>query len=247
MNDTNPLNKNENENSFYPSANNDIASMDEGYIKFDCQHTEAKWHDVNMPLSQEMEEKLLALDRFRTSLYYKKLIGVYENGIGYGNISMRDDKKCAIFESNQEECKDDFIISASATGGREILGFDGYCLIPKTEIDLNRVWSLGTLKASSETMTHAAIYRSAPKVNCVVHVHDKILYSQLLARNNIPKTQENIPYGTVEMAYALMQIAKENPLGACVVMGGHDEGILFYDIGLKQVCERMKKYYSLED
>lgn len=206
--------------------------MDEGYIKFDCQHTKAFWKDESMPLSLSDEKKLQELDDFRTDLWRKNLIGVYENGIGFGNISMR--------------AQENFIVSASATGAHEILGLTGYCLIPKIDINSNRVWSYGHLKASSETMTHAAIYQSASKVNYVVHVHDKALYTQLCSQESAIKTQENIPYGTVEMAYALMEIAKQYPCGACVVMGGHDEGILFYDIGIKEVRERMKTYYSLE-
>lgn len=210
-----------------------LEMRDEGYIKFNCQHTKATWKKASMPLSSVTEEKLKALDYFRTRLWHKQLIGVYENGIGFGNISMRGEES--------------FIISASATGAKEILGLQGYCLIPKIDIDSNCVWSMGVLKASSESMTHAAIYKNAPQVNYVVHVHDKNLYTKLLAQNNILKTKENIPYGTVEMAYALMQIAQENPLGACVVMGGHDEGILFYDIGFEEVRERMKEHYTLED
>lgn len=207
--------------------------LDEGYIKFNCQHTIAKWQDASMPLPPDMEKKLKNLDYFRTSLWRAQLIGVYENGIGYGNISVRS--------------YENFIISASATGMHEILGFEGYCFIPKIDINSNCVWSVGAFKASSETMTHAAIYASAPNVNYVVHVHDKKLYTRLLAQETILKTQENIPYGTVEMAYALIGIAKENPNGACVVMGGHDEGILFYDTSLENVQKRMKEYYFLEE
>jgi hypothetical protein len=50
----------------------------EGYIKFHCD-----WE--KMPL--EKNDLVDELIRFRQELYKRKLIGVLENGIGYGNKS----------------------------------------------------------------------------------------------------------------------------------------------------------------
>jgi L-ribulose-5-phosphate 4-epimerase len=52
--------------------------MDEGYIKFQAQWQRAS----SLPI-----ESLQDLIQQRDNLHRLGLIGVYENGIGYGNIS----------------------------------------------------------------------------------------------------------------------------------------------------------------
>ena len=66
----------------------------ESIIKFNC-----KWFKVQ-PLEKELLKEIIF---WRNKLYELKLIGVYEDGIGYGNISIR-------YEQNK------FIISGSQTG-----------------------------------------------------------------------------------------------------------------------------------
>ena len=91
------------------------------------------------------------------------------------------------------------------------------------------------MPASSETMTHAVIYQNLHAVNCVVHIHSRELYDALLKQENALKTPKDVPYGTPEMAYAIMEIAKKYPLEACIVMAGHDEGIILYGITIEHV------------
>lgn len=251
--------------------------MDEGYIKFNCQHTCATWHSNKLPLQEGLAIELARLDSLRTELFHKKLIGMYENGIGYGNISLR----CFLphLQLQAPFTFDTFIISSSATGGHEHLGLDGYCHVPNVTMNMNTVWSVGKLPASSETMTHAAIYQSAPQVNCVVHIHHRKLYDILIAHDAFTKTAKEIPYGTVEMAHALCKIVKEihnselpegiistgiTPFAGgfegqrlsnqnlashgqshCVIMGGHDEGILFFGNSIDEVDEHIKKIYEM--
>ena len=58
--------------------------MDEGYIKFDCN-----WIPSNdIPLN-----KVAVLNVWREIMYKKGLIGVYPDGIGFGNISLRCTEK----------------------------------------------------------------------------------------------------------------------------------------------------------
>ena len=70
--------------------------IDEGYIKYRCF-----WHKVPAIAQAQIVE----LNQWRTKLYQLGLIGEYDNGIGFGNISIR------LTHSSQ------LIISGTQTGG----------------------------------------------------------------------------------------------------------------------------------
>ena len=75
--------------------------MDEGYIKFKCDWKEK---NINIP-----ENIFSAISEWKTKLFQLNLIGIYENNIGFGNISYRD------------KTSDKFFITGSTTGGIEHL------------------------------------------------------------------------------------------------------------------------------
>ncbi|MEQ8959238.1 MAG: class II aldolase/adducin family protein, partial [Coleofasciculus sp. C2-GNP5-27] len=54
--------------------------IDEGYVKYQCHWMKAK------PLPYE---QIAELNQWRDKLYQLNLIGMYENGIGFGNLSIR--------------------------------------------------------------------------------------------------------------------------------------------------------------
>ena len=78
-----------------------------GYIKFNCQWI--KDHPVEDSLIQE-------LNHYRTKLYQLGLIGMYPNGIGYGNMSIR-------LENYQ------FLITGTSTGHLPSLKSDHYTTV----------------------------------------------------------------------------------------------------------------------
>ena len=98
------------------------------------------------------------LDAARTTLHDAGLIGVYPSGIGYGNISLR-------LAGNL------FLISGSGTGSSRLLGKQGYSLVHAFDPLKNTVASFGPIQASSESMTHGAVYGAANKARCVIHIH----------------------------------------------------------------------------
>ncbi len=200
--------------------------QDEGYVKYQCFHQKADWHTNGLKINEKTLQEFNELDILRTELFDVHFIGQYPNGLGYGNVSLR----CPINENQNS-----LIISATATGGARELGLDGYCLVTKADIKNNLVYCLGPLAASSETLTHVAIYQNTPEVNFVVHIHHKKLFEVLLNQQNILKTPKNIEYGSVEMANSLGKIAKAYPMEGCVLMEGHEEGIIFYGTSLIQV------------
>ena len=180
--------------------------MDDGYIKYSSERREG-----NVPESAQLD----ALNQARTSLFDLGLIGVYPDGVGYGNLSVR-------------ATGDQFVVTGSATGRNRTLRHDQYCLVETFSADRKVVQSVGPLPASSEAMTHGAIYAANPAVYCVVHVHSRTLFAYWLASNRLA-TSADIPYGTPAMAHAVTQLVKtQSELPVLFAMAGHDEGIVAY-------------------
>ena len=180
--------------------------MEDGYIKYSSDR-----RNGTVPETAQLE----SLNQARTSLFDLGLIGVYPDGVGYGNLSIR-------------ASGDEFIITASATGGSRILISSQYCLVENFSADRNHVQSMGQLPASSEAMTHGAIYLANPAVHCVVHVHNRQLFDYWIANNRLA-TPANIPYGTPAMAHEVSKMVLAQPkLPVLFAMAGHDEGIVAY-------------------
>lgn len=189
------------------------AIHDDGVIKYSSQRVAS----VIAPSPQ-----LDQLNRARTTLFDLGLVGAYPNGIGYGNLSLRT-------------CGNQFLITGSATGAMRQLHTDQFCLVESFSIEHNSVRSRGTLDASSESMTHGAIYEANPAVRCVMHIHSRLLFDALLTQN-APRTSPDIPYGTPAMARAVAQLVAAQPnLPVLFVMAGHDEGLVAYGADIDSV------------
>ena len=186
--------------------------MDEGYVKFNCTWIKAD------PLPYNT---LRELDAWRNRLYKLGLIGMYDNGIGFGNISIRSSGRT-------------FIISGSATGGLPELDENYYVLVNDYNFLQNSLTCTGPIKASSESLTHAAIYESSPETKAVIHVHHAAMWERLI--HNIPTTGENVEYGTPEMADEIKRLFIETKVmqEKILVMGGHYEGIISFGESLDE-------------
>ncbi len=192
--------------------------MEEGYIKFHCD-----WKK-KPALSADA---LHSVNWGRQEMYRRGLIGAYENGIGYGNISER-------------LAGEKFIISGSATGGLKKLTAAHYSIVDKTDIKNNRVWCNGPIKASSESMSHAVIYQNCPEVNAVVHIHDLELWKSTIHRS--PTTHASVAYGTPEMAYEIIRLLKQTNIRqhtGYFTMAGHEEGIIAFGKNMQQAIDRI--------
>ena len=188
--------------------------QDEGYIKFNC-------HWEMLPL--ENNELIKELIHSRQILYNKKLIGVLEDGIGYGNISMRIPGT------------DNFIITGSATGNEPIINENHISLVTSYDIKKNQVECCGMVKASSESLTHAAIYLSPFNINAVVHTHHKAIWQKYI--DKLPTTAKNAAYGTPEMAAEIVKIImKPGRKEFVIIMGGHEDGIITFGKNLDAAC-----------
>jgi len=196
--------------------------MKEGAIKFNCKWIKGK------PVSKEKTEKL---NLWRNKLFELKLIGAYSDGTGYGNISKRSSEN-------------KFIITGSGTGKIKKLTKEHYCEVTEFNFKENSLGCVGPLKASSESLTHAAIYKSLPEINAVIHVHNLKLWKYLL--NRVPAAKEEAEYGTPEMAEEMIRLLKEENTKEkkIIVLKGHKKGVISFAETLDKAGKIMLKYFE---
>jgi hypothetical protein len=194
----------------------------EGYVKYSAEHKTAP--AIEAPQWEELNEA-------RTRLHKLGLVGVYPDGIGFGNISAR-------FRGEE------FIISGTATGAKQVLSLSDYCLVKSFDIARNHVVSFGPVQASSESMTHGAVYRFCPEVNCVIHIHSRAVFDGML-RDYFTVTPKDAAYGTPEIALAAGECAAD--LGKSegqIVLAGHEEGIIAYGADIKKALSLILELYN---
>lgn len=198
--------------------------MTEGYIKFNCD-----WEQKEIRIQDEL---FRTLESERSRLYELGLIGVYPDGIGFGNFSVRT-----------AEGKS-FIITGSATGQFSKLNQSHFALVTGYSFAKNSISCTGLTKASAESLSHAAVYTSIPEIDAVVHVHCLWLWEKLL--NNYPTTSAEIEYGTPEMAIAIERLVSGTKLSDenIIVMGGHREGILAFGKNLHETTSQIINIYN---
>jgi ribulose-5-phosphate 4-epimerase/fuculose-1-phosphate aldolase len=193
--------------------------IDEGYTKYECE-----WrHAPALPV-----QAIADLNAWRNQLYDEGLIGYYpEHGVGFGNVSIR------------EEAASEFIISGTQTGHIARTDERHYARVLSCDIENNRVVCEGPVQASSEALTHAAIYALDPLIRAVVHVHDAALWNELI--DQVPTTSRQVSYGTPEMALEFRRLYDETDFAkrGIAVMGGHEEGIVTFGRDVEQAARRI--------
>jgi len=196
---------------------------EEGYIKFDCDRT-----DENVSIPVKTFEALL---KWRQTMFESGLIGVYSNGIGYGNISVRADVNS-------------FYISGTATGRLPLLEEKHFALVNSWSFGKNSLKCNGKINASAESLSHAAIYESLPNVGAVIHIHHKELWDKYL--NLLRTTSTDVLYGSPEMAREISNIVRtvKPDQDSILIMGGHEEGIVTWGETLDEAGEIILKYYQ---
>jgi L-ribulose-5-phosphate 4-epimerase len=183
------------------------------YVKFSCERTAAE----TTPFGGFAE-----LNAYRRRLLQLSLIGVDSNGIGFGNLSIRDG------------ATENFFITGSATGGISELTPADCVKVVAYDFERNLLRFEGSSIPSSESLTHAAIYESDPSAGAVIHCHDSKLWAALL--DQAPTSSKTIDYGTPQLAYEVMQLFKQTDLRSrkILVMAGHAAGILTFGKDLEE-------------
>jgi L-ribulose-5-phosphate 4-epimerase len=183
-----------------------------GYVKYQCNWINSE------PIDSEL---IKTLNLWRDKLYTLGFIGVYPNGIGYGNLSIRLHNRL-------------FLITGTATGGIKTLTNEHYTTVTDYSFEHNSLTCHGSIKASAESLTHAAVYESAVEANAVIHIHSKALWDKLI--NQVPTTSAGVEYGTPQMALEIKRLFKETNLNEqkILVMAGHEEGIVSFGSDLEE-------------
>ena len=196
------------------------SAVEEGYIKFHCHFRKTR------PVSKEAVREM---NRYRQLLYDKGLIGAYANKVGYGNISTR---------------YKDVIITGSATGNYAKLDNSHYSRITQYDIAKNELHCTGATKASSESMTHEAIYECSDDIHAVIHVHSLLMWKKYY--NKLPTTSKKATYGTPELAREIQRLytAGDFKKKQIAVLGGHREGIVVFGKDLEEAYQVLMSYYG---
>lgn len=183
------------------------------YVKFTCERTNAEFTPF---------DGFAELNAYRRQLRELRLIGVDSNGVGFGNLSVRDG------------ATKNFYITGSATAGRPELTLADCAKVLAYDFERNWVGYEGSTIPSSESLTHAAIYGSDAKVGAVIHCHDSTLWTAIL--NQAPTSSKTVDYGTPEMAYEIMRLFRVTDLHGrkILAMAGHEGGIVTFGRDLEE-------------
>jgi len=194
--------------------------LDEGYIKYNIY-----WQQAPALPASELAE-LMAM---RQQLYSLGLIGAYPDGIGYGNVSLR--------------YQGTFIVSGTATGGLASTTPQHYTVVTGYDLAANSLHCKGPIKASSESLTHAALYACSPDIMGIIRVHHRQLWQGLL--HKVPTTPAHVAYGTPDMARAMAQLYHEGPLAqlGVMAMAGHEEGVFSFGTNLQHAFNRLMAFF----
>jgi L-ribulose-5-phosphate 4-epimerase len=194
--------------------------QDEGVIKYTCH-----WQ----PGAALQPSQLGELIPWRDRLWQARQIGAYPDGIGYGNISLRLSSRS-------------FAVSGTQTGHLAQTCADHYTLVNAWDIDHNSLDCIGPVKASSESLTHAALYQYSEDIRAIIHVHNLPLWQRY--QHHLPTTAAAVPYGTPAMAYEMWRLMEETDLRRqhILIMAGHPEGVLVFGPTLDSAARVLNHY-----
>jgi hypothetical protein len=200
-----------------------------GSVKFKCEQ-------VPKPLGRF--PRFAELNDCRRKLLDLGLIGVDANGIGFGNLSVRDGVTAQ------------FYITGSGTAETAELTPADCAKVVAYDFEKNWLRCEGSAVASSESLTHAAIYESDPTAGAVIHCHHANLWSALL--DKAPTTPKGVEYGTPEMARAVQRLFETTDVKTkkIFVMAAHDGGLVTFGRNLEEglgTVMRLRRGYSLSE
>jgi ribulose-5-phosphate 4-epimerase/fuculose-1-phosphate aldolase len=205
--------------------------IDDGVIKYDRSNFSY--------LAQIPDQEFQELEFWRNTFYKLNLIGEYpEIEIGFGNISMFYDYS-SIYQSHHPQ----FIITGTQTGKYNKLTGLHYTRVIDYDINQLQLVAMGPIEASSEALTHAAIYSSNPEIKAVVHIHSNLIWNGMIEAG-ADCTSKKIPYGTREMAQATLEIVRGKSSGVFAMLG-HEDGIISYGKTIKEASELMLNLHKI--
>jgi ribulose-5-phosphate 4-epimerase/fuculose-1-phosphate aldolase len=190
-----------------------------GSVKFKCEQ---------VPIEISRFAGFAELNRYRRKLLALGMIGVDASGVGFGNVSIRNGATSR------------FYITGSATARIPELMPTDCAKVVAYDFARNWLQCEGSTVASSESLTHAAVYESDPTAHAVIHCHDMKLWAALL--DKAPTTPKRVEYGTPEMAYAVRRLfeATDVEKRKIFVMAAHDGGLVTFGKDLQEAFGILK-------
>lgn len=196
----------------------DPNSEQEGVIKYQLHHTPM--------LLGITPQQLAELNSRRLLMYRLQLIGQDEqryDGLAFGNLSQRLAKG-----------SEQFLISGTQTGDKEVLAASDFSLVTSVQPDMNTLYAQGEAKPSSEALTHASVYQQNPSAQAIIHIHSPEIW-QCTAALNFAHTPADVAYGTPDMALAVAELFHTRTLqqSGLFTMLGHTDGVVAFGESLE--------------
>lgn len=197
--------------------------IDDGVIKYDLS---GYIHSGNLEISEYKD-----LEQCRKILFKLNLIGEYpQEQVGFGNMSQKRD-----YHQYHTTNRPQFVITGTQTGKFADLKGEHYTRVLDYDIKAMTLNAMGPVKASSEAITHGAIYLASSSINAIFHIHNENIWQGMINELD-PSTPEDIPYGTYEMACAVKACINSQHEGY-FVMKGHKDGVVIYAESLERCSE----------
>ncbi len=208
-----------------------MSEIDDGIIKYDTSgYTKSP---------SLKEDEYIELEKWRHKLYQINLIGEYlPEKIGFGNLSSKRN-----YQEFHNTKSTQFVITGTQTGGLEHLNGNHYTRVLDYDFKNWSIKAMGPVQASSEALTHAAIYESNPdNITTVFHIHSKEIWKGMI-REGYDSTPADVPYGTEEMANSVIACVGKSDRGI-IVMKGHEDGVISFGPSMEIAAEMIMEVYK---
>jgi len=195
-------------------------------VKFSCEQLSAKIASL---------AGFRELNRCRRELVRLGMVGVDANGVGFGNLSVRDGTTSR------------FYITGSGTGGIADLTPADLSRVVACDFERNWLQFEGARIASSESLTHAAVYQSDPNACAIIHCHHLKLWKALLHNHEVPATPSGIAYGTPELAYAVQRLFQTTGVKdrKIFVMKAHEAGLIVFGKTMAEALAVLLQHFGI--
>jgi ribulose-5-phosphate 4-epimerase/fuculose-1-phosphate aldolase len=204
--------------------------IDDGIIKYDRSNF-TQCGPINLVEYSDLEY-------WRKKLFKLNLIGEYPDlHVGFGNISVIKN-----YSHFYQSPLPQFIITGTQTGKYSDLDGRFYTRVLNYDINNLKIEMLGPIEASSEALTHAAIYAHNKNIKAIFHIHSAKIWNGMI-KDKTNFTCKSIPYGTVEMARATERCIDQKDFGS-FCMHGHEDGVVSYGRSLDEAGQLILELYN---
>src|SRR5262249_48772079 len=115
-----------------------------------------------------------------------------------------------------------------------------FAIVESYDIANNLVRVKGPVRASSESMTHGAVYDQGPLIRWIFHAHSPEIWRRRDPLG-LPSTHPAVPYGTPEMAQEVVRLFADTSLRTTRIfaMAGHEDGVIAFGSSAGEAAQLM--------